>query len=401
MVHSVDAPARLVLQPSVILDPATRRHLRGHWLLLDGSRIATVGSGVPPPGELVALPGKTVMPGFVDSHGHLAFQHARGPLGPQLEAGRATQLRIALDNMRSRLNQGITLMRDLSERDYLDVEIRARQEAGTIVGPRLRCATRGIKAPGAHGFCGTPFRGPSAIRQAVRENQAAGADLIKLYLTGSPYGTPDELARSAFSQEEVQAAVDEAHGLGLPVAAHAFAGDGIDRALEAGIDCIEHGMFPDDAQVDRMARQGTWLSTTYAYTVGQKAPAGARTGDAQEDAARWEAARRRFQRMLEAGIRIAAGTDEGSGGIADEAHALIALGMPSWTVLQAITIAGARLCRWDDRVGAIRAGLDADLVVLDGDPLADLASLARVHAVLQQGRWFGMEIMKPAGRTHG
>ncbi len=328
------------------------------------------------------------MPGFVDSHGHLAFRHALGPLREQLEADPPTIWQRALANMRSRLAQGITLMRDLAERDFLDAEVRRAQESGAALGPRLRCATRGIRAVEGHGFCGTPFRGEEAIRQAVRENHAAGADLIKIYLTGSLYGTPDDIGRSYFSLVEVRAAVEEAHGLGLQVSAHAFAGEGIELALKTGIDCIEHGLFPDDGQIDGMARSRTWLSTTYAYTIGEQAPSAALVrGD---DRCRALAAER-LGRMLDAGVPVAAGTDEGSGGIAYEASALALLGMPAWQVLEAITSAGARLCGLEEQTGALRPGFDADLVVLDQDPLDDLGALARVHAVVQCGR-----LMTPA-----
>jgi imidazolonepropionase-like amidohydrolase len=368
-----------VLQPDIILDPASRSHLTWHWLLLDGSKISAIGSGDPPSGvEVLRFTGKTVMPGLVDSHGHLAFRHAHGPLRDQLNADRSAQLDLAAANMRSRLAQGITLMRDLSERDFLDIEVARARDAGRLAGPRVVCATRGIKAPDGHGYCGTPFRGEAAIRRAVQENRAAGAQFIKLYLTGSPYGTPEALGHAYLSLAEVRAATQEAHGLGMPVSAHAFAGAGIEFALAAGVDCIEHGMFPDDDQIVHMATEGTWLSTTYAYGIGEQAPAPVPEG-------LWDRAAERLRKMLAAGIALAAGTDEGSGGIAQEARALLSLGVPAWMVLDAITHAGARLCGLGDHVGALRPGYDADLVVLDGDPLEDLDSLTRVHAVIQAG----------------
>lgn len=393
MAGPVKEGKRLVLQPAVIIDPASRTRSSGHWLLLDGPKIAGVGSGeVPADAQVVPLPGKTVMPGFVDSHGHVSFRHALGPLREQLETDQATLWERALANLRSRLAQGITLMRDLSERNFLDVAVRKAQVNGTVLGPRLRCATRGIRAPQGHGFCGTPFEGVQAIRQAVRDNQAAGANLIKIYLTGSLYGTPDDIGRSYFSVDEVRGAVEEAHRLGLPVSAHAFAGEGIELALKTGIDCIEHGLFPDDRQIDAMAKSQTWLSTTYAYTIGEQAPAAA--ADRGDDRLR-ELAAERLARMLNAGVLVAAGTDEGSGGIAHEASALAFLGMPPWLVLDAITSAGARLAGMGAQTGALRPGLDADMVVLDGDPLDDLGELGRVHAVVQGGR-----VMTPA-QIHG
>ncbi len=390
-------PASVLLQPDVIIDPASHTRLTAHWILLDGSKITAIGAGAAPRDvRVILLQGKTLMPAFVDSHGHLAFSHALGPLREQLEADRSTQLERARVNMRSRLAQGITLMRDLSELDFLDIEVRQAQESGGVLGPRLLCATRGIRAPDGHGFCGTPFRGVAAVRQAVRENRAAGAQLIKIYLTGSVYGSPDAIGHSFFSLEEVRAATEEAHRLGIPVSAHAFAGEGINVALTAGIDCIEHGMFPDDMQIARMARQGTWLSTTYAYGIGDVAPQAARVGTADGDDSRRALAAERLRRMLDAGIRVAAGTDEGSGGIAHEARALASLGMPAWSVLDAITHAGARLGGLGDRVGALRPGFDADLVVLDCDPLEDLGALTKVHAVMQGGRWFDTsELLRP------
>ncbi len=338
--------------------------------------------------EARRLAGKTVMPGLVDSHGHLAFTHARGDLGEQLNADRSVQWEQASANMRSRLAQGITLMRDLSERAFLDLEARAAQVSGELAGPRLICATRGIRAPHGHGYCGTPFQGVPAIRKAVHENHARGADLIKIYVTGSVHGTPAQLGRSFLSLAEARAATEEAHRLGLLVSAHAFAGEGIDVALAAGVDCIEHGMFPDDSQIGRMAQRGTWLATTYAYTIGDQAPARVRSDPLNDLTALRLKAGERLREMRAAGVRIAAGTDEGSGGIAHEARALATLGLPTWEVLEAITSAGARLCGLGDQTGALRAGFDADLVILDGDPLHDLDALTRVQTVIQRGRWW-------------
>jgi len=338
--------------------------------------------------EARRLAGKTVMPGLVDSHGHLASRHAQGGLREQLAAPRRQQLQLAAANMRLRLAQGITLMRDLSELDFLDLDVRKLQEAHTIPGPRLICATRGIRAPEGHGFCGTPFRGEKEIRDAVRANHARGAQLIKLYLTGSLHGSARRIGEAFFSLAETRAAVEEAHHLGLMVSAHAFAGKGIDVALDAGVDCIEHGMFPDDRQLERMARQGTWLSTTYAYTIGAQAPAAVRDDPGNDLGALWLRGQERLARIRAAGVAIAAGTDEGSGGIAAEAQALADPGMPTWEVLDAVTHAGARLAGLGERTGALRPGFDADLVVLHADLLVEVDALARVHAVIQGGRWW-------------
>jgi imidazolonepropionase-like amidohydrolase len=132
----------------------------------------------------------------------------------------------------------------MGDKGFLDIECKKAAAAGTIAGPRLLVATRGIRAPNGHGYVGYPFSGVETIRQAVRENLSAGADLIKIYTTGtvkSPKGLPHY-----FSLEEVQTLVDEAHRAGVPVATHCIGGPGLTMALKAGVDVIEHGYFASD-----------------------------------------------------------------------------------------------------------------------------------------------------------
>src|SRR5512137_406215 len=163
---------------------------------------------------------------------------------------------LACESMKSDLHSGVTTSRCLGDKGFLDVECKKAVPQGRIEGPHLLIATRGIRAFHGHGFVGYPFGGVEQIQAAVRENLSEGADLIKIYITGTlrgPKGIP-----SYFSKEEIQTAVDEAHRVGIPVATHCIGGIGFEWALESGIDVIEHGYFLADREIDLLAKSECW-----------------------------------------------------------------------------------------------------------------------------------------------
>ena len=377
-----DGPLDVVVEAGVISD--VRRHAR------------PAAPGCP---ELDAA-GLFVMPGVVDAHAHVAISTL-----DTLELLRKPVTRWALEagvNLRATLEGGVTFLRDAGG---ADAGIHDAVEAGVVPGPRLQVSVVGICRTGGH-FDGLlagpgleisggyvfpdypgrpPFRadGPEDMRRVVRHILRAGADVIKVCATGgllAPHEGPDE---AQLDREELAAAVVEARRAGRPVMCHAYGGDGLLDAVEAGVASIEHGTLLDEEQAAAMARRGTWLVPTLAICeemiawarAGLLPPASAAKALAVEpllgDA---------VQLARAAGVRLAVGTDSAvrsqHGGNLVELALLAGAGLPPHEVLLAATAGGAELCGVGSRVGRIAPGLLFDAIVLDADP-GDLSCFRR------------------------
>jgi imidazolonepropionase-like amidohydrolase len=333
--------------------------------------------------ELIECKGQTLLPGLIDCHNHLSLDptldnylfRMNDPI-PELTV-RAVQT-MAVD-----LASGVTTSRCLGDKGFLDLACKKAVAAGKLVGPRLLVATRGIRAPHGHGFVGYPFCGVENIRQAVRENLAAGADLIKIYITGtlrSSKGLPHY-----FSREEIQTLVDEAHRVGVPVATHCIGGLGLKLAVETGLDVIEHGYYITDEEINLLIQSKRWLVMTpsifFTDARIQTLPADLIEGHLQQ---RGEV-QRRLTAAIQAGVKFAAGTDGMHGGLAQEVQYLTQFGASKFEALQAVTLKAASVCGMEDHIGTIETGKFADIIGVEGNPLEDTSALQRVRTVVQEG----------------
>jgi imidazolonepropionase-like amidohydrolase len=367
-------------------------------------RIVAVGSGLD--GDVqVDVGGRTVLPGFFDCHVHVVLSD----VNPWAVAQQpfSLQFYVAADNLRRTLGIGITSIRDAGG---ADLGIREAVERGLTPGPRIQISIIMLGQTGGHGddwypsgidvplFVPHPGRptgivdGVDAIRRKVRELRRDGADVIKIYTSGGVLSPRDDPRHAHFRPSEIDAVVEEATAAGLFVMAHAQGSDGIKNAVRAGIRSIEHGIYLDDEAIELMLRHGTWLVPTLVAAKGivEAVDAGLALPPAVADKARMvvdihEAA---FRRAVEAGVRIAMGTDSGvtpHGRNLRELELMAAGGMAPAAVLEATTRSAARLLGVDDRLGTIEEGKLADLVVLGGDPydFADYGS--RVEAVWKGG----------------
>jgi imidazolonepropionase-like amidohydrolase len=246
---------RILVRGKILIDGLGSPPVEQGCVIIEGEKIFAVGreermkiEGV---NRTIDCSDQTLLPGLIDCHNHLSldptldnYLYRMNDSIPELTL-RATAT-MAVD-----LQSGVTTSRCLGDKGFLDVECKKAVNSGLVPGPRLLIATRGIRAFHGHGFVGYPFGGVEQIRTAVRENLSAGADLIKIYITGTlrdPKGIP-----SYFSKEEIQTAVDEAHRVGIPVATHCIGGVGLEWALETGIDTIEHGYFLTSGQIGELA----------------------------------------------------------------------------------------------------------------------------------------------------
>jgi imidazolonepropionase-like amidohydrolase len=388
-------PDPLVLRAPRLLDGTGTPAVTDAALLVEGGRIAYAGpaAGLPegagrlPPRE---FPGATLLPGLVDAHVHLV---ASGD--PDLAAGlpktEAERTLAAVVNARRNLDRGVTLVRDLGAPRAEAVLVGRAVEEGALAGPRVVAAGPAVTMTGGHiPYLGRVTDGVDAMRAAVRANLALGARCIKVVATGGVLTPGVDPRKPAYTQAELDALVDEAHRLGLTVAAHAIGEGGVAAALRAGVDSIEHGMFLDEAAIELLLATGARLSATFS------APYGILSGPSVpgwiKDRARpaAEAQARSFQAAVQAGVPVVAGTDAGTpdnhhGGVAREVGFMVEAGLDVLRGVRAATAEGADLLGVDDR-GVLQRGAAADVLVAGGDVAADVAALQRVVAVFQDGR---------------
>ncbi|MEV6483757.1 amidohydrolase family protein [Streptomyces sp. NPDC051576] len=378
-------------------------------ITVDGDRIAPgAGTGE---GEVLDLGDVTLLPGLMDMEVNL-LMGGRGEtlaLSPVQDDPPLRMLR-AVGNARRTLRAGFTTVRNLglfvkTGGYLLDVALAKAIDAGWIDGPRIVPAGHAITPTGGH-LDPTMFaayapgimplsleegiaNGVSEVRKAVRYQIKHGARLIKVCASGgvmSHTGTP---GAQHYSDEELRAIVDEAHRRGLKVAAHTHGADAVRSAVEAGIDCIEHGFLLDDDTIALMAERGTFLVPTTALIEGMDMSRSA--PELREKAAEiFPRAKTVVSRAGKAGVRMALGTDAPAiphGRGAQELIALVDRGMTPLEALQAATVNAAELIDADDR-GRIAEGLLADLIAVPGNPLEDVSVTADVRFVMKGGKVF-------------
>jgi len=392
-----DEPA-VLLAPARVFDGVA---MHEDWkVLVTGERIAAAGAKVtaPPDAREIRLPGMTLMPGLIEGHSHL-FLHPYNEASwddQVLHEPLALRTARAVNHARVTLLAGFTTERDLGTEGagYADVGLKAAIDQGIVPGPRLLVATRAIVATGAYGPKGfepgveVPQGAEEAsgdgVVLAVRRQIAAGADVVKLY--ADYRWRPGEESRPTFSEAELRAGTEAAHDAGRGVAVHAATAEGMRRAIAAGVDTIEHGYGGTPEIFRAMHDKGIVLCPTLA------------AGDAVARYRGWngqapmpailEQERRVFAAARAAKVILCAGGDVGvfaHGENARELELMQQYGMPALEVLAAATSVNARAFRIDDKVGSIRAGLLADLVAVEGDPVADIHALRQVRLVLKGG----------------
>lgn len=368
--------------------------VRDAVVVISDGRITSVGTAGPPGAETLDLGDRFVMPGLIDCHSHASIVPGLGDQLGQLCRGPVPQALAATRNLRQDLAAGTTTMRLMGEEHFVDVELREAIDAGTITGPRLLIAGRGLAANNGHGRALASYDGVDEVRRGARENLRRGADHVKIFVTGgvsSPGTTP---TASAYTREEIRAAVEEADRVGTYAAAHAHGGPGLRLAVQEGVGTIEHAALADDEDIALMIERRVWLICTFAIFMH---PSGIEQGDGRRpaimDKMRW--ARRvvaeTFPRHLASGVRFACGTDSVHGAMPFELQTLVRLGVSPRDALLAGTRWGAEACRVDTEVGTLEPGKRADLIAIDGDPLKDMAAMERVSLVVKDGVTCGRE----------
>lgn len=356
-------------------------------VLVEEGRIKAVGRAQ----DIVALPhdelhdwqGVTLMPGLIDSHTHLSMDATMENYLDHMSDSVAELTLRATAMMRKDLLAGITTCRCLGDREFLDIACRKAVEEGLVMGPRVLVATRGIRAPQGHGFVGYPFNGPDEIKRAISENIERGADLIKIYITGTLKGNGK--LPSYLSREEIKLAIDEAHAGGLPIASHCVGGEGLDWALEFGLDTLEHAYHITDQQIEKLGASDTRLVLTPSPLLTEvrvrHLPQALIQGHLDER----EMIFNRMAAAVASGLPFAVGTDGVHGELAQEVKYLVDMGASNYEALKAATVNGAKACGIDNETGSLEVGKSADIIAVKGDPLKDVAVLWHPAAVIKMG----------------
>jgi imidazolonepropionase-like amidohydrolase len=393
------AAAQTIVRADRMLDVESGRIVRGVMVVVEDGRITGVNPRAVPAGEVIELGDVTLLPGLMDTHTHLAYDIEGDWVHRSVEETAADAALRGARNARLTLMAGFTTVRDVGAGGFADVSLARAIEGGLVVGPRIFPAGHALGITGGHcditGYApgileGGPEEGiadgPDEVLQAVRYQIKHGAKVIKTCATAGVLSFEGSVGAQQYSEEELRVMVEEAARHGIKVAAHAHGTEGIIAAVRAGVASIEHGSMLSDEAIDLMKEHGTYLvPTTYL--------SGAINLDALPAPIRAKAeyvlpvARESLERAVDAGVKIAFGTDAAvfpHGDNAREFGALVERGMTPIEAIRSATVYAADLLGVNDR-GRIAEGTLADLVAVSGNPLDDIRVLEDVQFVMKGG----------------
>jgi imidazolonepropionase-like amidohydrolase len=343
-----------------------------------------------PGAEHAHFDGATIVPGLIDLHGYLSIEPDRpDPMRQMFGSDHFERAWVAARNMRRDLDAGITTVRVMGEGHVLDTSARAAMRAGLLRGPDLITSGVPIAPTNSHQSDGVGFDGVEAVRQAVRKNLRAGADCIKVVLTGGVNAVGDTARRLLYSEAEIAVAVEEAERAGTYVAAAAHGGPAIAMAMRLGVRTIEHGALLDEEDLEQIVRHGGYLVATPARFFH---PDGIEKSAAKSPAVLQRLMNARAAQdaimptAIKAGTKIALGSDNMHGMLHYDMGCLVRWGATALAALHAATSMAAEAACLQDR-GVLGADRRADLVVVRGDASRDSGAIADVQRVMQNGCW--------------
>ena len=408
---AVPLQAATLIQAGHLIDGIGNRPADDVTIVVEGNRITSIESGLrsgTPQDQVIDLHDATVLPGLMDMHVHITEEASPGY---ELARYKKAPSDYALDGVvyaDRTLKAGFTTVRDCGDILFnVAFSLRNAINAGKIVGPRIFAAGRIIASTGGHGdftngwgphliagpgIDDNVVDGPAEAMRAVRQHYKEGADVIKITVTGGVLSIAKSGQAPQFNDEELRAIINTAHDYGLTVAAHAHGLEGMRRAVNAGIDSIEHGTFMDHDLMVLMKAKGTYYVPT--LSAGRWVYEQAQRPDAYPEIVRAKALtigpqlQKTFAEAYKAGVRVMFGTDASvfpHGLNAREFQYMVEAGMAPMEAIKAATIVPAKFLKIDDRLGSIEKGKLADIIAVPGDPLADITVLQRVSFVMKDG----------------
>ena len=393
-----------VIRAGALFDSRSGDVARDQLIFIEGERIIAVTDGderIPEDAEIIDLSDAFVLPGVMDMHTHVAGNLANDFFAGYFQSPHRATIG-GVVNAEKTLMAGFTTIRNVGAGDYMDVAIRNAIDAGEIPGPRMAVSGPGLGITGGHcdrNSLSSSFEersdgvadGPWAVRAQVRKNVKYGADLTKFCATGGVFSKGTKVGQTQYTLEEMEAIVDESHTHGRKVAAHAHGTEGIKRAILAGVDSVEHASFLDREAV-RMGIDRDVYFAMDIYNTEYTLEMGEANGVPQENIDKerqvGETQRQSFTLAVEMGAKVVFATDAGvypHGDNGKQFARMVRFGMTPVQAIQSATSLTADLLGWEDRVGHIAAGLYADIIAVDGDPLDDISELEDVDFVMKGG----------------
>lgn len=354
------------------------------------------------PGTFIDLSDMTVLPGLSDAHVHLIGKAANFGYGSLAESTPRAAI-IGVANAKATLDAGFTTVRNVGAPGYADVDLSLAIADGDVPGPTVIPAGPSIGITGGHCDANLlPFEyedsndgvadGPWGVRKKVRQNKKYGAEAIKFCGTGGVFSKGTTIGAQQYTSEEMEAIVDEAHQLGMKVAVHAHGEIGIRTAINAGVDSVEHASFISDDAIQMAIERGTALSMDIYvsdFILSEGEAAGALPESLAKERQVGKKQRERFQAAVKAGATIAFGSDAGvyPHGLNGRQFAyMVEWGQTPMQAIQSATIVNASLFDREGQIGIIKAGANADIIAVGGNPLSNIRELEDVDFVMKEGR---------------
>jgi imidazolonepropionase-like amidohydrolase len=398
--------AQTYVSAARMVDPVSGKIIADPAVLIEDGKVVSVSSRLtmkPPAGaETIDLGDKTLLPGLIDMHTHVIGDASLGGYSGFGESRESAAI-WGVVNAERTLKAGFTAIRNVGAGDFADVALRDAINQGLVAGPRMfvsgpsigiiggHCADNNLLPADQNAFGEGVATGPWEMRAKVRINIKHGADLIKTCSTGGVFSKGTVPGAEQNTVEEIAAIVAEAHQRGLKVASHAHGNQGIKNAILAGVDTIEHASYLDKEAINMAKKRGVYLAmdiynTEYTQTEGRKN--GVLEESLRKDAEIAEIQRESFRAAVKAGVKVVYGTDSGvypHGDNAKQFFWMVKYGMTPIEAIRSATTLAAEALGKEKSLGRISVGYAADLIAVDGDPLADITVLEKVKFVMKDG----------------
>ena len=396
----------LVITADRMVDVKAGKVIESAVVIIEDDVIVQAGHSkkiaIPDNAEVMALGDYTLMPGLMDMHVHLTSdptKHGYSSLSVSVPRAAITGVKHAKDTLMA----GFTTVRNVGAPGFTDVALRDAINDGDVQGPRMFVAGPSLGVTGGH--CDNnllPYGyhdksegvadGPWEVRKKVRENIKYGATVIKFCATGGVLSKGTKVGAQQYTEEEMQALIEEAHLRGLTVATHAHGTSGIKAALRSGVDSVEHVSLLDDEAIDLAKKHGTYFSMDVyvtEYILGEGEKAGILPESLAKERIVGTKQRENFRKAVKAGVNMVFGSDAGvypHGDNGKQFARMVTWGMTPMEAIQAATINSATLLKQQESLGSIEAGRKADVIAVKGNPLDDMALMEDVGLVVKDGQ---------------